>query len=691
MNKVDGHVSTARSRGRDAHDGNPMTASCLRRRSSGTARRQLFSCLLTASILAGCGSPPPPPPPPPVSAEPPPPAKLSDEQVAQCLQPLFFMLFDRAFDPTAVETGNRFFWPSQQSWQVLEGWQTPAGADGANRRLEREWQASASDARTATPSRADVIRRMTLNSGSAEANIDQWISENSNQTVSPLEAVLSMYLVQAIQDADKGNLHRAHVIFSDISAILDGKGDGTDGGYLQEFTRFFADVPDAARYDRTARQLERYSALQEEQLILLGEHASVLKAAGLEDAATFMRDALLTRFDLVTLPMIEAAIARGESYGFRAPSQLTEIKQRLLKLAADVRPRSVESAEDSFRRDAMAIQPDAGYRETFGRFEAVCTAEERQADAGQAEAEGSMEREVGKLWESRRPFGDWLAEKSLCSRNAPFFLVRSPIDEDWLALACPLDADDVLSDSWRDVVRRAADAQGGQSQAILEWCRAGRLDDDRQDGTGHFLLAWFWLEQGRPELARQALLEGGRRLLTRARAGAIDELRLDSQANRGKMLGALRDEINGYRMLAASSQLEGAPPGAISTARDSFVPEINVLLVGWRQSWLKCGFPEAVADAAIDSFRSRTAVATPVRLMPERYHFFDYRFEHGFVPDVVVERAVKSDLVTPPDGTINGTQMVEFINGFRRPRQLSIGAKARWADGGQRPASPDAG
>jgi hypothetical protein len=504
-----------------------------------------------------------------------------------------------------------------------------------------------------------------------------------DEPVSPLEAVLTMYLFQAIRDADTGNLHRAHVLFSDISAILDDDTVNSDREYLRNFALFFTEVPDAARYERTARLLERYMVRQEEQIILRGEHASALKAAGLTDAANFMRNSLLTRFNLVTLPMIDAAISRGESYGFRAPAQFESVRQRVLKLASDIRPSAGEFAEDEFRRQAVLIPADPDYRDTMTRFETMWAAGGEQAELATDSAEGSVERVVNSLWASQRPFQDWLVEKSLCSRHAPLFLVKPPLDDQWLGLAVPHVADDTLSGSWRDVAARATDVQSNGVKALLEWCRGGSLDDEERDGTGYFLLAWFWRELDRPDLARQALLIGAQDLLLRARSGEIDQLRLDGNGNRRKMFALLRHELNGYRLLAAAAQLADSPPGAVVSGRDSYVPEIDVLLSGWRQSWLKCGFQAEDADGAIDSIRSRTQVSAKPRTVPDRYHFFDYRFAHGFVPDVVAEAAVEAQLFAPPDGIIKGGEMVRFINRYRRPRQLSPGARKRWADGGQ--------
>jgi hypothetical protein len=133
-----------------------------------------------------------------------------------------------------------------------------------------------------------------------------------------------------------------------------------------------------------------------------------------------------------------------------------------------------------------------------------------------------------------------------------------------------------------------------------------------------------------------------------------------------------------------------SPPGAHVDSRDSYLPQLEVLLLAWKQAWLKCGLPQKPADAAIAGF-ARTSEAQRRRLRElsgadriairnDRYFFFDYRFRAGDVPDIVVSKASADELVENPRiGELAGTErFLEFVKSFQKPREFSPGFAARW-------------
>ena len=74
----------------------------------------------------------------------------------------------------------------------------------------------------------------------------------------------------------------------------------------------------------------------------------------------------------------------------------------------------------------------------------------------------------------------------------------------------------------------------------------------------------------------------------------------------------------------------------------------------------------------------------------ERYPFFEYRFKHGSVPDVLVEEAVaatvfnsegmffKDESANPPEPRYQ--RINKLLKGFDIPSEFSDGSKRRWKE-----------
>ena len=115
-----------------------------------------------------------------------------------------------------------------------------------------------------------------------------------------------------------------------------------------------------------------------------------------------------------------------------------------------------------------------------------------------------------------------------------------------------------------------------------------------------------------------------------------------------------------------------------------------MLLLAWKQAWLKCGLPPKPADAAIAGFAKETETqrrkmrersgVDRINIRNDRYFFFDYRFRTGDVPEIVVAKASADELVEDPRiGELAGTErFLEFVKGFQKPREFSPGFSTRW-------------
>jgi hypothetical protein len=574
--------------------------------------------LVATPFSVGCKREPPPPPPPPAPPPPPPPPPpLTEAEVGHRMRPLFLVLYERGFNPTALASPSRW-----AAGTAPQGTMPPGVAKAAE------------EAAAKTPPLTRLIRKESERAGIDPATVLKCANDLAAKLPAPQarEILMAIYVLQALKDADDGNLHRAHVLLTDVlTEMNDGQAEGMKAS-IAGLRRFFLEVPDEKRLQDFARQLDRYVKLQEENILLYGEHAAILQAGGFAAAADFTREKLLTQFDLITLPLIDLATARGESYGFRRPDQLRETRRRLNAHAEALRATRPPERDDSFRTKAEFTPAP---------------------------------RSIAELME----------------------VIGTHVD--LLAAACPIGYDPekkefFAPDLW-SVVRDAK-----RLEATAAWCAGKQPADVIVDGTGHVLLAAHWLENNRPELARTAFVAGAEKLLEPIKVIDVGSIRGEEDGRREQLAKALISQLNAYRLLMAASLISASPPGAHVDSRDSYLPQLEVLLLAWKQIWLKCGLPQKPADAAIAEFaRNSEAQRRRIRersggdvigFRNDRYFFFDYRFRTGDVPEILVAKASADELVENPRiGELAGTErFLEFVKSFQKPRQFSPGFTTRW-------------
>lgn len=518
------------------------------------------------------------------------------------MRPLFVAVYEHGFNPTMLSSPTR---------------SGTAAADASAKMpalavlMEKECAKAGIDVAAVMKCAADVHQKLTKRQAR--------------------DAVLAIYVDQALADADAGNLHRAHVLLSDVLSDISDSQAGDFSASITGLRRLFQEVPDKERLQAFAQQLDNYMRLAEESILLRGEHAAVLHAAGLVDAAEFTRSKLLTQFNLVTLPLIDLAIARGESYGFQSPDQLQKTRRRLDSHAAALAANRPEAGSDAFRTEA-----------NWGNIE----------------------------------------------QNSTTLLDAFANDADLVAAGCPVRYDSGEQTIAMDDAKTLADPK--RLQAVADWC-AGKPAEGIDDGTGHFLLGWHWLADGRPGFARAAFVNGAQELLDRVKSLAVEPPQGGQEADSATLTKALVSQFNAYRLLMAASLITASPPGAHVDSRDSNLPQLEVLLVAWKQAWLKGGLPQKPADAMITEFvkaseqhrrrlRDQITAEQPIH-RSDRYFFFDYRFRGNGVPDVVLAKASADELVEnarlPELATTE--RFLEFVKGFQKPREFSKGFATRWA------------
>lgn len=591
---------------------------------------------------------------------------------------MFFVLFDRGFRPSAVDSPGRY------PVAFIDGRIRPA----AGQQFIPPLQKSIDDASATTPALQDLVAgQIGAENAATAGTVIEWSRKMSVKTseasgsISSRDArriILGMYVAQALADADAQNFHRAHVLLSDVSRVLGTDDDFGGAEGFMDFRRFFAEVPDVPRYDAFAKRLESYIRSREETLLVSGEHAAVLHAAGMKEAAEFIRNKLLSRCKLVILPLIDTAIVRGQGYGFSPPKQLAETRSRLLVHAKALEQGRRPSDVDPYRAEAAKGKSPEEYLRQLEAFESLVGGGARPApDAG------SVEKVVRSLQSGLPAVEEWVREKMLCVKHCPLYMLKPDGDPMVVEIGWPLVyAPEQESFEKMSLVAVTGKDDGRQlAEVIREWCGGAPLPEQLRSGAGHFILAWYWLERERPEFARMALLAGAEHLLGVSKAADVERMRANPSGNASAITAALQAEVNAYRMLLAAAALTSMPAGAPDGGGDSYLAELQVMMTAWRQSWLKCGLPEAVANDAVSRIdvESKRVEGIEARPQRERYHFFDYRFKYGSVPDVAVKQAVEKELFDA-EGKVRGAEggITEFMREFTLPVEFSKASQRRW-------------
>ena len=171
------------------------------------------------------------------------------------MRPLFVAVYEHGFNPTMLSSPTR------------------SGT-------------AAADASAKTPSLSVLVEKECAKAGidvaavmKCAADVQQKLTKRQAR-----DAVLAIYVDQALADADAGNLHRAHVLLSDVLSDISDSQAGDFSASITGLRRFFQEVPDKDRLQAFAQELDSYMRLAEESILLRGEHAAVLHAAGREGA-----------------------------------------------------------------------------------------------------------------------------------------------------------------------------------------------------------------------------------------------------------------------------------------------------------------------------------------------------------------------------------------------------------------------
>ncbi|MFM8634635.1 MAG: hypothetical protein ACKOEX_07480 [Planctomycetia bacterium] len=321
-------------------------------------------------------------------------------------------------------------------------------------------------------------------------------------------------------------------------------------------------------------------------LIAEAEQGAVLRAVGHVGSAAWLWRRCIDRHRLCLLPLYDRDIAEASRLEEMLPETITNARARIGAVLEQIEFEAGKAgpADDHV---GSAIGPHAG--------------------------------------ESRTPFVEWVAAKLAARTTAPRDLWQggsSPISPLQMAPAAYskergfyLDLATMLPDgigetaaSWKD--ESAAASPSGQRAAL-----------------NLFLVGWYWLEQGKGALAREAFAAAARHA---AAADADPTAALVSRRNR-------------MMLLLAAESAQGRPAGAPWTG-SSFLDALMAEAAAWQRDWSRAG---QIATHAAGERSKLEALAGLLRKDGTRQRdtagcrFFtcDNQFEHGPLPDRLVADA----------------------------------------------------
>lgn len=479
--------------------------------------------------------------------------------------------------------------------------------------------------------------------------------------------ILATYVRQALADADAGNLHRAHVLLSDVLRMMNLDQAGA-GSSARGITALFDTVVNQSNLDQFTQALTKYVEDQANAIVVSGEDASVLHAAGLRDGAEFIRTALLAKYQLLVMPLVTRALSRAGNAGYRPPEGLLQFKKQMERHVQSLRGARGERQEFM----DLAARPAAPtYAAIFGRFRDMWT----------GDSEASLDKTLKELQNESRSVEEWYQEKRIAAANCPLQFLSAGLSTAKLSIGLPIAYDEKKKKFREANVLEFVTENETLGKDIKEWC-LGNSTALGESGREHFVLGWYWLETGQPALARQSWIAGARQLIGSPQA--VD-------AGGGVGLDNLLNELNAYRLLVAASFITAAPPGVIVDRATTYEAEVRAIATDWISTWTLNGYPKQEAQTVIDSMFPEDEESLPGDFSgrrPERYAFFDYRFKHGSVPDVVVSDAVSASVfnsdglffvdesASPPRPTYE--RIGKFFRGYTIPSEYSDGSKQRW-------------
>ncbi|MGI9458608.1 MAG: hypothetical protein ACR2NF_01295, partial [Pirellulales bacterium] len=475
----------------------------------------------------------------------------------------------------------------------------------------------------------------------------------------------SVVLKEAEASAQRGEIHKGNSLLSDMAQIV-----RTTPVSAQPVKRFFDNVANEGSVDALKRNLDAYFRERLRGIIVSATHASILKRAGRDDAADFIRDAIC--FDIVTLllPIVGQANKYAESYGFRPP----ELDQNTLEsLRGLVNAMGFETSLKTRKKEILEVLKEVETSRQHKQYlEKLALLIKNQgddtADIEEDDESSSLDTLLRKISVTERSYAAWLLEKSLLYELLGHVPSMAGIDVQKILAFIPLTATD---DSFE--IFQFDRLTKEECEKISEWTLndfdggdIGKLNKEQ----GHALLAWYLLETGKSGMSRSIAIIGAKEAIN---------------TSLGVNLYQLGSEINGLMLALSASSVTNVPPGA-RPADPNSLESFGVLLDAWNKNWIRAGGEEEPANFVLDHVdRAKNRVQDELSEYSDldrlrRYYFPDYQGKYGVIPQSFIEHvADKTELFQIGGGKTYGDFLI-VLDTFSFPTELSDFLSFSWDD-----------
>ncbi len=383
--------------------------------------------------------------------------------------------------------------------------------------------------------------------------------------------------------------HRALVCFRDVIGLLGER--ALDEG-------FFDEVPTLERVGEFSRALAGYTADSRGAIIAEIEQAAALQRVGFTAASTFLMSRMIDRFELFTFPMLDEAASYIQSYGFFPPQELSQVRRQLQDLIDQVRQSMPPSADLACVKEALEAKDAA---ETAGRLTALRDMLESKgsAAAGSVKTPAFIGGTLAAIYDNELSLATWLNLKSLLASASPGYLWRSAADSMARQIATNL----VPVETYDPEEGFAAKPvfTPGLSEALRRWASGAGRDKDPSAGLHYFVLAWYWMDRGVWQNAREAYKQSARVYLAQAaRQGMGREAK-----DRKTAIQGLLAKRNFFGMVIAAAGITYDAPAGARTVGAAYARELGYQLTMWNRRWISVGLPESHGSREESYLRER--------------------------------------------------------------------------------------
>ena len=428
-----------------------------------------------------------------------------------------------------------------------------------------------------------------------------------------LSSLLALYHEEARRQFAKGDLHRAAVLYQDLGRRL--AAPPRCDPRLQS-------PPDGSQLAAFTQAVVANTTVQEHEIIVRGEQSCVLDAAGLRPQAERLRRSVIDRLEIGILPLLDQLADTATGVGLHPSDELTAGRERIDSLRAQIA--ALPSADSRAIATEAAGEPSPQAAAILDKIRSEIAARSAEKPGAPADDGMTLDRLVAELRSQPRRLSDWCAEKLLFQAALPEHLLAAhtviPLE-----MFCPAKAYDRAA-GFRNEPRLLLSED--LTTRMQQWLSLPSAEAAvRPDaGENNFLLGWFWLERGNPERAHAAFAAAARAF--------------DATASRDRTVAGLVARRNAMFVALGAASIVDPDPQSLGLQVGA-LEDLRLQMLLWKRQWSLLGQPARDAQREFDhlvegSGAVRSAWQRQEMRDANRYYFFDYRFQHGAVPDALV-------------------------------------------------------